>query len=706
MAILARNLSENNQSSQKNHPRNTSEDEIIPWLCRQANHIADSCLSKPPSVSTETTSSTTAVPYVNWFCHGQLPPGTDSKNSRKMDFGLSWRDHGSSKSGNDRVHWEDVEVVGEHTNQQYSTEKSVKLAEYARHALQHQPDRRFIFGLLVHRSNLHVYLFTSVGVISSSPFDVLADPNTFQILIRGLTCLPPEKRGRDINFRRVNNPSQPDRYQRILYFKIDPVNMIQAKQVEDSGGEGLVETATEEVGEVGHAVLKDKHSPCRVGGYCDNAANCKFSATLLGPLHRSSSLFGRNTQVWLAKLTICNSLEVSDNQSSPIQVVIKIMARDMEATLNEAEILNRAANSGCDVPWLVPHMDFTIRGYPDITQDMILQNWQIVVETLSICRKREITMSRSVGVPLGMLRPPPILLLKIARDTIVCLQRLHKAGILHRDVSINNIMCTLKKGDNIVLEGGACVSANSPTLLAGGQDSGLAAFLNDYDLAVYSSEASGLTTLTGTWAFIAPSRLRNWGVHHAHQDVVSVVLCVLWMACLEPVERSSLENTPERPNTTATSFPNPSTQHNYALRTRPTPKSINNERTNSRSAQPGASTPRRTEPPIDPQHPHIKMSSNDALLFKSDVLRHPWPTFKFFTPPFQNAVFLQAIDDMTEAISIAPETSYVPDRDMERAMGKGDEEAYKAYVKLMDSRFPNLVSKLIGIIDHALKSDN
>lgn len=238
MAILARgpfNLSENNnQSTQKNHPWNTSEDEIMPWLCHQANHIVNGCLPKPFSVSTETPFLTTTIPYVNWFCHGELPLGTDSKNMRKMDFGLLWKECGSSKNVNSRVHWEDVEVVGEHTNQQYSTEKSVKLAEYAWHALLHQPDRRFIFGLLVHCSNLHIYLFTSVGVISSKPFDVFLDSDTFQILIRSLTYLTPDKRGRDINFTRVNKPSQPDRYQCMLYLRVDSLNMIQAKQDGDS----------------------------------------------------------------------------------------------------------------------------------------------------------------------------------------------------------------------------------------------------------------------------------------------------------------------------------------------------------------------------------------------------------------------------------------------------------------------------------------
>lgn len=96
-----------------------------------------------------------------------------------MDFRLLWKDCRSSKGSNGRVYWEDVEVVDKHSNQQYAIKKSVKLAEYARHVLLHQADRRFIFGLLVHCFNLHIYLFTSVGVILSNSFNVLANLDTF-----------------------------------------------------------------------------------------------------------------------------------------------------------------------------------------------------------------------------------------------------------------------------------------------------------------------------------------------------------------------------------------------------------------------------------------------------------------------------------------------------------------------------------------------
>ena len=692
MAISARNPSNPSVHTATNLPRNTSEREIVPWFCQQANTISASCLES--LVSKKKRSSTTTPPYAKWFQHGELRLGTDSKNVRKMDFGLSWKEYLNTNRSNDRVHWADVEIVGEHTDRQQSVaEKSVKLAEYARHALLHQPDRRFIFGLLLHRSDLSLHLFTSVGMISSKPFDLLEDSVKLEILIRGLTHLPAEKRGLDTNFTREDSSSQAPRYRRLLHLKIA------AKQVEESGAQRLIEPATKEAASAGYAVAREKYSPGQVGINVSTVDDCESldaQATLLGPLYRSSSLIGRRTQVWLAELTLSQKHEGFENQPSPTQIVIKIIARDVEATLNEREILKKAASHGnIDVPWLVSHEEFTIRGCPDTTHDMILQNWEPVKETLRIRRRREITMSKSIGVPLIVLRPPPFRLLQIARDIIVTLERLHEADILHRDVSINNIMCTLKKGENIVLEGDAHITAKGPTLLAGRQDSVREAFLNDYDLATYASEASGMTTLTGTWAFIAPSRLEKWGDHHAHQDVVSVIFCIIWMACLEPVERILEEDRPERHKTTLTSHD----QQIFDFRTRP-PKPIS---TNTRSAKSNSPLFSKPNPSLKPDHPHIKMNSNDALTFKTHTLAQPWKVMKHFTAPFQTPVFRQVIDDMAAAISTAPETSYIPDRKMVALMEQENVEAHRAYVQLMDSRFPVLVQELIGIIDRALK---
>lgn len=98
------------------------------------------------------------------------------------------------------------------------------------------------------------------------------------------------------------------------------------------------------------------------------------------------------------------------------------------------------------------------------------------------------------------------------------------------------------------------------------------------------------------------------------------------------------------------------------------------------------------------------MSSDDALMFKVYTLCQPWETMNFFTAPFQTPVFRQVIDVMAAAIFTAPETSYMPDRYMVAQLQQGNVEAHKAYVQLMDSRFPVLVQELIGIIDRALET--
>lgn len=68
-------------------------------------------------------------------------------------------------------------------------------------------------------------------------------------------------------------------------------------------------------------------------------------------------------------------------------------------------------------------------------------------------------------------------------------------------------------------------------------------------------------------------------------------------------------------------------------------------------------------------------------------------------PPIQNSVFWHAVVDMCAAILIVPKTLYLLDQDMEDQMEEDDEKAHKAYVRLMDLRFPMLVSKRIEIID-------
>lgn len=199
VAISARNSSNLLIHSAINLPHNTCKREIIPWFCQQANLISASCFEF--LVSKKKRFSTTISLYTKWFQHKELLLSMDFKNIQKMDFGLSWKEYLNTNNSNDRVHWANVEIVGEHTDRQYFVaEKSVKLVEYAWHALLYQPDCRFIFGLLFHRSYLSLYLFTSVGIILNKLFDLLKDLVKLEILIRGLTYLPSKKQELDKNF--------------------------------------------------------------------------------------------------------------------------------------------------------------------------------------------------------------------------------------------------------------------------------------------------------------------------------------------------------------------------------------------------------------------------------------------------------------------------------------------------------------------------
>lgn len=151
--------------------------------------------------------------------------------------------------------------------------------------------------------------------------------------------------------------------------------MIWIKQVENRGHEKLVEKVAGEAKGVESIIFKKKYTPCRFGSNFNNTTNCEFSntkITLLGPLYYSLSLFRRLTQVLLAKLKICNGLEVLNNQLSPIQVILKIIAQNMKATLNKTEIFWKVASYSYNIFWLICYMNFTIWGYFDIIQDMIL----------------------------------------------------------------------------------------------------------------------------------------------------------------------------------------------------------------------------------------------------------------------------------------------------------------------------------------------
>lgn len=137
----------------------------------------------------------------------------------------------------------------------------------------------------------------------------------------------------------------------------------------------MIGPATEETANTGYVVAREKYSLGHVEINISTVNNYKSldaQAILLEPLYCSSSLISRQTQVWLAKLTLSQKHKSFENQTFPSQIVIKIIARDVKPTLNEREILKKAVSHGnINVLWLMCYKKFTIQGCLNTMHDII-----------------------------------------------------------------------------------------------------------------------------------------------------------------------------------------------------------------------------------------------------------------------------------------------------------------------------------------------
>lgn len=66
--------------------------------------------------------------------------------------------------------------------------------------------------------------------------------------------------------------------------------------------------------------------------------------------------------------------------------------------------------------------------------------------------------------------------------------------------------------------------------------------------------------------------------------------------------------------------------------------------------------------PLEPAYLHIKMSSDNRLIYKANLFCLPLAVTMFFIAPFQTIVFGKVIYDMA---NIALKTLYLPDENIE-----------------------------------------
>lgn len=301
-------------------------------------------------------------------------------------------------------------------------------------------------------------------------------------------------------------------------------------------------------------------------------------------------------------------------------------------------------------------------------------------------RERRYLVLGTVGVPLNHTDLPPSKLCQAIADVLKTIQSYGpgtnqnaKERVLHRDISVTNILVSIPKGTPIHLDGKTFVRARDSTRWDGdhGAECVIAAPF-DLDLACVVGKKSNLSALTGTMAFLAPSALLNWGdERHLHQDIVSCLLCLIWMVC-QPrlvVSKTLIEIDGQNYQTRSMTSTPTKGQH------------IPNQLTIK-------SLYRETHHPLECWQLGIdKVGFSDKFV---DILGHHIPLK--YEPLYDHVSFLECIDEALGAGSL----SWKVDLPMQQRLGRRnnrDHAAHLAYRRLMDERAPELMMSCIARLE-------
>ncbi|EPQ50249.1 hypothetical protein GLOTRDRAFT_134120 [Gloeophyllum trabeum ATCC 11539] len=165
--------------------------------------------------------------------------------------------------------------------------------------------------------------------------------------------------------------------------------------------------------------------------------------TLSSPLFSSRSLFGRGTKTWLAVPATLIDSACPSGEELEHAVVIKDYWREVDR-LTEKEIYDRIHAGGHVVGVARCRTGFDVDSVDDTTTQQIHNTCVSRVNALlpeaKFCEHKHYRcILESVGIPLTRFRSTRQLL-EAVRDVVKALRDLAKKGILHRDISVHNIM--------------------------------------------------------------------------------------------------------------------------------------------------------------------------------------------------------------------------------------------------------------------------
>ncbi|KAF8478768.1 hypothetical protein JB92DRAFT_3133895 [Gautieria morchelliformis] len=315
-----------------------------------------------------------------------------------------------------------------------------------------QTHRRFAYGLIMTETTCTVYMFDHSGAVASQPFNYHQHPTQFCAVLFGLGSDQGDRIGFDKNFV-VDHQHGP-----LLRTRVD-------------SGNGL---------------------PNEVYYSLDDT------------LFHSPSLVGRGTICWLAvKLEDPHSLFVIKDAWIP--------RAELSGGESEGSLLRHAESKGIEKGIAqLEHFEEVTRSNDPSDLDTILRNRQVdtpAAEDLKLDRVHTCIVLRTYGKRLELFETRQELLFAF-RDAVLAHRELHEvAGILHRDISMGNI------------------------LINSGGTEGNRGILIDFDHAIRVGDTSLHSTKRkiGTWRFMSRNILEGKNPHTYIDDLESFYFVLCWI---------------------------------------------------------------------------------------------------------------------------------------------------------------------------------
>ncbi|KAF7877724.1 hypothetical protein EAF04_001395 [Stromatinia cepivora] len=468
-------------------PENANQDDVLSWLAKISNKLA-----------------VFAKDYKSTSIYQRRPlaqpnqPIKGSTATRKLDIGFV-NDPKAIKDS--KCHWSQILVPGElksNTKADIASEAWLDLGTYAREVLAAQDTRRFVLGFTICGSFMRIWAFDRLGGIASEQFDINKDGLKFVSTILAFLWMNEEQLGFDPTFITENDLrfieiQRNGNTERLIIDRL----MMRARCI--SGRATTCWKAHREGYSEIPLVIKDSWQYIEreeEGELLREATNKDVINVARYYHHETVQVLGTDDDV---RSNVRKGLDITKAKNYQSEYFMESPRTSMTGARkgnNSSSSLKRSS-SQIDAP------------LPPSKRSCSISSMKAGNNALSNRVHRRIIL-RDYGEPIYNASSR-IALLNALKGCIEGHESLHKAGFLHRDISINNLMINEDK------------NKNNPSWPS---------FLIDLDLAIKETrmEASGAKGRTGTKAFMAIGVLR--GEQHSFIHDLESIFWVLFWICI------------------------------------------------------------------------------------------------------------------------------------------------------------------------------